>query len=180
MPRSTRPARPWGHERGHFLGNARLLPVALTCRDIREKIIGALIAANGKTFKNHAALDQFVDTALSPSAAPLAATRRASKSSATAPSISSATWGSGARPLGQAKMAQFGVANPQTYHIFISHLHWDHLMGFPYFAPMYIPATGSSLHGCHPSWKSRSASRCRPLNFPESTTHRQVPASSFS
>jgi anti-sigma B factor antagonist/stage II sporulation protein AA (anti-sigma F factor antagonist) len=35
------PAKPWGHERGHFLGNARLLPVALTHRDIREKIIGA-------------------------------------------------------------------------------------------------------------------------------------------
>ena len=45
-----------------FWGTRGSLPVALTYRDIREKIIGALIAANGKTFKNHAALDQFVDT----------------------------------------------------------------------------------------------------------------------
>jgi hypothetical protein len=35
-----------------FWGTRGSLPVALTYRDIREKIIGALIAANGKTFKN--------------------------------------------------------------------------------------------------------------------------------
>ena len=27
----------------------------------------------------------------------------------------------------------------QTFHIFMSHLHWDHIMGLPFFVPAFIP-----------------------------------------
>lgn len=57
--------------------------------------------------------------------------------------------GSGARGLGNAKLARFGPGQPQTYHIFISHLHWDHLMGLPFFSPLYIPGNRLVIHGCH-------------------------------
>ena len=57
--------------------------------------------------------------------------------------------GSGARGLGNAKLARFGPGNPQTYHVFISHLHWDHLMGLPFFTPLYIPGNRLVIHGCH-------------------------------
>lgn len=42
-----------------FWGTRGSLPVALTYRDIREKIIGALIAANGKTFKGSSQKTEF-------------------------------------------------------------------------------------------------------------------------
>ena len=122
-----------------FWGTRGSLPVSLSHRDIREKIIAALTAANGKTFKNREALDQFVDNL------PFSVTGTFGGNSACVEIVADHTahficdMGSGARPLGQAKIACYGVPNPQTYHIFISHLHWDHLMGFPYFAPMYIP-----------------------------------------
>ena len=149
-----------------FWGTRGSLPVALTCRDIREKIIGALIAANGKTFKTHAALDKFVD------ALPFAINGTFGGNSACVEIVGDGPehficdMGSGARPLGQAKMAQFGVANPQTYHIFISHLHWDHLMGFPYFAPMYIPGNRIVVHGCHPKLEESIRQQMQAPNFP--------------
>jgi phosphoribosyl 1,2-cyclic phosphodiesterase len=33
--------------------------------------------------------------------------------------------------------------------VFLSHLHWDHIMGFPFFTPAYIPGNTIRLHGCH-------------------------------
>lgn len=36
---------------------------------------------------------------------------------------------------------------PRTYHIFISHLHWDHIQGFPFFAPAYVPGNRIIFHG---------------------------------
>lgn len=37
----------------------------------------------------------------------------------------------------------------RTYHIFISHLHWDHIQGFPFFAPAYVPGNRVIFHGFH-------------------------------
>ena len=44
-----------------FWGTRGSLPVAPTGREIRDKIVAALTAANGRNFKNRAALDAFVD-----------------------------------------------------------------------------------------------------------------------
>ena len=44
-----------------FWGTRGSLPVSLSHRDVREKIVAALTAANGKTFKNREALDEFVN-----------------------------------------------------------------------------------------------------------------------
>ena len=132
-----------------FWGTRGSLPASLTARDVREKIISALTAANGKSFKTPAALNEFVATL------PFSTTGTFGGNSSCVEIINGGAehficdMGSGARPLGQAKIATYGVPNPQTYHIFISHLHWDHLMGFPYFAPMYIPGNRIVIHGCH-------------------------------
>ena len=45
--------------------------------------------------------------------------------------------GSGIRELGIACTKQ--KVKPSAYHIFFSHFHWDHLMGFPFFIPAYNP-----------------------------------------
>lgn len=49
--------------------------------------------------------------------------------------------GTGAQPLGQALMAEKG---PLTGHLFIGHTHWDHIQGFPFFAPLF--AKGNQFH----------------------------------
>jgi phosphoribosyl 1,2-cyclic phosphodiesterase len=44
--------------------------------------------------------------------------------------------GSGLKTLGN-KLAQL---NKQTIHIFLSHFHWDHINGIPFFKPLYNPS----------------------------------------
>ena len=46
--------------------------------------------------------------------------------------------GSGLRELGNAVIREKAKIN--HYHLFFSHFHWDHLMGFPFFNPAYNPA----------------------------------------
>ena len=41
--------------------------------------------------------------------------------------------GSGIRPLG----LDIVEKGPDTIHIFLTHFHWDHIQGFPFFAPLY-------------------------------------------
>jgi phosphoribosyl 1,2-cyclic phosphodiesterase len=57
--------------------------------------------------------------------------------------------GSGLRPFGTAAIARHGPASPQTYHLFVSHLHWDHIMGLPFFGPAYIPGNRLVFYGGH-------------------------------
>ncbi|MEE3258832.1 MAG: response regulator [Candidatus Latescibacterota bacterium] len=43
--------------------------------------------------------------------------------------------GSGVRELGLSLMAD----PPRKIHLFITHTHWDHIQGFPFFAPTFVP-----------------------------------------
>lgn len=45
--------------------------------------------------------------------------------------------GTGARQLGLALLA----AGPPPIHLLLTHTHWDHIQGFPFFAPAYLPGT---------------------------------------
>jgi len=56
--------------------------------------------------------------------------------------------GSGARPFGVHVLAR-QARKPATVNVFMSHVHWDHIMGFPFFGPAYVPGTKIHIHGCH-------------------------------
>ena len=45
--------------------------------------------------------------------------------------------GTGAHGLGQALMAE--EPKPIKGHILIGHTHWDHIQGFPFFTPLFVP-----------------------------------------
>jgi CheY-like chemotaxis protein/phosphoribosyl 1,2-cyclic phosphodiesterase len=54
--------------------------------------------------------------------------------------------GTGARPLGAHLMAT--APKPITAAILLSHTHWDHIQGFPFFAPLFVP--GNRITVCGP------------------------------
>jgi phosphoribosyl 1,2-cyclic phosphodiesterase len=54
--------------------------------------------------------------------------------------------GTGIRPLGLALAKEF-EGKPLTLHLFLSHTHWDHIQGFPFFMPAYFPTTTIHFYG---------------------------------
>ncbi len=55
--------------------------------------------------------------------------------------------GSGIRTLGNYLMQHDLPRGPIKAEIFLSHTHWDHIMGFPYFIPIYVPGTQLKVYG---------------------------------
>ena len=55
--------------------------------------------------------------------------------------------GTGIRPLGDKLLDKNYFQSPVDADIFISHTHWDHIMGFPMFTPLYIPGTKLRIRG---------------------------------
>lgn len=55
--------------------------------------------------------------------------------------------GSGIRPLGNYLMQHDLPKGPIETSIFITHTHWDHIMGFPFFTPIFIPGTRLTVYG---------------------------------
>ncbi len=51
--------------------------------------------------------------------------------------------GSGIRELGRSLMED----PPRQLHLFITHTHWDHIQGFPFFVPAYTPGWEIEIYG---------------------------------
>ncbi|MDH5717354.1 MAG: MBL fold metallo-hydrolase [Spirochaetia bacterium] len=56
--------------------------------------------------------------------------------------------GTGIRVLGLDLLKrEFGTKEGGTAHIFFSHTHWDHIQGFPFFIPAYLPQNTFHVYG---------------------------------
>jgi phosphoribosyl 1,2-cyclic phosphodiesterase len=133
----------------YFWGTRGSLPVGPDGAAIRQKIKQALLKANGRQFENDAAVERFIDADLE---FPL---RHSYGGNSSCVEIIGGDhyivcdMGSGLRCLGQQIMRKHGPAQPQIYNFFMSHVHWDHIMGFPFFPPAYIPGNTIRIHGGH-------------------------------
>jgi phosphoribosyl 1,2-cyclic phosphodiesterase len=74
--------------------------------------------------------------------------------------------GSGLRAFGQHLLK---LNKPVHSHIFISHMHWDHIQGFPFFVPAFIPGNTFIFHGAPEAdmkLEDILADQMNPINFP--------------
>ena len=133
-----------------FWGTRGSLPAPLGASAVRAKIRAALFAARNRRLTTAEAIDGFIDRDL-----PFAVKGTYGGNTSC---IEIGTGGdehllcdlgSGLREFGNHMLAQHGRAHPQCYNVFLSHLHWDHIMGFPFFAPAYIPGNRIRIHCCH-------------------------------
>ncbi|MDR2343719.1 MAG: MBL fold metallo-hydrolase [Spirochaetaceae bacterium] len=56
-------------------------------------------------------------------------------------------FGTGIRLLGESLLANDLKNGPINADIFVTHTHWDHLIGFPMFAPLFIPTSELRIYG---------------------------------
>jgi phosphoribosyl 1,2-cyclic phosphodiesterase len=132
-----------------FWGTRGSIPVSLTAKDIRAKLITAIQGAQGLDLSQPGAVDTYVDNLGFETTGTFGGHSSCVQIITGGPEHVILDLGSGVRPLGQAMLEQYGAGQPQTYHIFMSHLHWDHIMGFPFFTPAYIPGNRIVIHSCH-------------------------------
>jgi phosphoribosyl 1,2-cyclic phosphodiesterase len=150
-----------------FWGTRGSLPAPLCAEDVRAKVRTALVLAREEHFANEEAIDAFIERALPFS---IAGTFGGNSPCVQIDDGLSeyllCDAGSGLRVFGNAMLAQHGPAAPATYHIVMSHLHWDHIMGFPFFAPAYIAGNRVRIYGCHERLREAFERQHGPPSFP--------------
>ena len=57
--------------------------------------------------------------------------------------------GTGIRPLG----IKLVKSSPSVIDLFITHTHWDHIQGLPFFIPIYIKSESIRIYGCSPTYE---------------------------
>ena len=151
-----------------FWGTRGSLPVAQKADAIQAKIARALVAAGGRSFKSEDEAKAFASEALD------FATFGAYGGATSCVEILGGDgsfiicdMGSGLREFGIdafRRIAQEG--HSRTYHFFLSHLHWDHIMGFPFFGPAFDPNATIIVHSGHADAEEALRRQQEEISFP--------------
>ncbi|MBF0565479.1 MAG: MBL fold metallo-hydrolase [Nitrospirae bacterium] len=163
----------------YFWGSRGSLPSSVTYSAVKEKVRKALQAARGLDLSTDEKIDRFIDDFLPFSIkgtygcnTPCVELRYGDHSGQYV--ICDA--GTGLRDLGThiIEHGKPGSANsPAVFHVFLSHLHWDHIQGFPFFTPAYLPGNVIHFYGFHKEMEQVFYSQQEYPNFPVSLKNMQ-------
>jgi len=132
----------------HFWGTRGSLPAPLSVAQLRAKLAAALVAGASLNLDSLEKAKGFVDGLPFRIGGTYGGNSSCVELSATGNDIVLLDMGSGARLAGHDALRRLG-GQPGHFHVFMSHLHWDHIMGFPFFTPAYIPGQQIHIYGCH-------------------------------
>jgi len=152
-----------------FWGTRGSIPVALTTSDVRDRLAAALLKASGRSFASYEEAHAFASTELDFSLThTFGGHTPCVELEAGGDEYFVCDMGSGARPFGAHILAR-QAGRPATVNVFMSHVHWDHIMGFPFFGPAYVPGTKIRIHGCHEvleqAFRLQQSPPCFPVEF---------------
>ncbi|MGO9060140.1 MAG: MBL fold metallo-hydrolase [Candidatus Binataceae bacterium] len=153
-----------------FWGTRGSLPAPLNHRAVRAKVRDALLAGQGRRFEGPEAAEAFIDRELPFSVGGTFGGNTSCVELVTGgDEFVLCDVGSGAREFGNSILARYGPARKHRFNIFMSHLHWDHIMGFPFFTPAFIPGNVIRIHGCHELMREafirQQSLPCFPVDF---------------
>ena len=153
--------------RVRFWGTRGSLPVAMRADTVRDKLVTGVLAASGRHFADRAAAAAFVDDELD------FAVRGSYGGASSCVEIEAGDGnfiicdlGSGLREFGLDAMRRAAGGHPRRYHIFLSHLHWDHIMGFPFFVPAFDPDATIIIHSGHADAETALRRQQEEISFP--------------
>jgi phosphoribosyl 1,2-cyclic phosphodiesterase len=133
-----------------FWGTRGSLPAPLGTASLRRKLVRALLGAAGRRFDSEEAAGRYVAEELDfATSHTFGGNTACVQIDVGGPEHVLCDLGSGARDLGLAAMGARRPGVPQVFHVFLSHLHWDHIQGFPFFVPAYVPGNRIRIYGCH-------------------------------
>lgn len=136
--------------RVRFWGTRGGLPVGLSARQVRAKIVDALVTGRGQSFESHDAAARFVDRELSfAAAATYGGATSCVEIDCTNDAFFICDMGSGLRELGLDAMSRAQDGRRKKFNVFLSHLHFDHILGFPFFLPARHHDAEIVIHACH-------------------------------
>lgn len=152
--------------RVRFWGTRGSIPVSLTWRDVRDRVAQALVRANGRELdtlqKAHAFVEGELDFSIGRT---FGGHSSCVEFEPGGREYFVCDMGSGARAFGAHVFARQAGA-PATVNVFMSHLHWDHIMGFPFFGPAYVPGNTIRIFGCHADLELAFRRQQDPPSFP--------------
>ena len=149
-----------------FWGTRGSLPVALDAGGVHAKIVAALRGSVGRDLGSEEALAAYVDALPFDVRGTFGGSTACVELRTGGSEYVVCDLGSGLRAFGNAALARHGPGSPQTYHVFVSHLHWDHIMGLPFFGPPYIPGNRIVFYGGHEGLEAALRRQMDPPSFP--------------
>ena len=150
-----------------FWGSRGSLPSPITLADVEQKLLTALIGAQGVDLSDRRAVKEYI-AGLPP------LTRGTAGGNTSCVSIQVGDeWiildaGSGLRALGEEMMkGEFGRGRGVA-HVFITHTHWDHVQGFPFFRPVRVLGNRITMYSPIPNLEQRFRGQQTAEYFPVS------------
>ncbi len=148
-----------------FWGVRGSVPTPMVSHEIRAKILWALKGALEHEFSDQGAVERYVDGL----PAHIKGTYGGNTSCVQLQSGGTTIIfdaGSGIRVLGKHLMEGMFGEGAGTAHLFLSHTHWDHIQGFPFFLPAYVPGNRIVIYSPHPDIQDRLKTQLVPSYFP--------------
>jgi phosphoribosyl 1,2-cyclic phosphodiesterase len=148
-----------------FWGARGSLPVSVTAKQVRSKVFAAVKEAAKHDFNSDADIERFIDEKLPFSVRGSYGGNTSCIEIKGGDEYIICDAGTGLRDFGNYMMGS-GYGGNGVYNIFISHLHWDHIQGFPFFMPAFIPGNRINIYGCHHELEAAFQNQQKPPSFP--------------
>lgn len=151
----------------HFWGTRGSIPATLRAEFIRAKIKKALKLAIESGLNDTSRVEAFVDNQLPFIVSGTYGTNTSCVEFRTqSKDFFICDAGTGIKELGDYALKTRKSILGATYHLFISHLHWDHIQGFPFFSPAYLPNNTIYIYSAHKQTEQTFKAQHSPPSFP--------------
>lgn len=152
-----------------FWGTRGSLPASINADNIRKKIKAALEVAVDKGLGNGDNIESFIDKDLPFRIKGTYGTNTPCIEIRDGDDFILCDAGSGLRDFGNHILRKYGSDAPKDFHIFISHLHCDHIQGLSFFIPALIAGNRITIYGCHENiregFSTHNSSPFFPIDF---------------
>jgi len=157
-----------------FWGTRGSLPASVDSETIRRKIFKVVKLASGLSFHSDEEIEKFLFNNLSDKNLSFSATGSYGANTSCVEIEGGNEYiicdaGTGLRDFGNhvvKTMGQMHQQKPNVFNLFISHLHWDHIQGFPFFTPAYMAGNQINIYGLHEKLEDAFIAQQEPPFFP--------------